>query len=98
MNVIKANKRSLLTNESLDDHILLATDGAPLKEFCSDAAIDLWWRDKLHRPNQRKRKKYKKCTSIKRPAVESSSSQSESEESDVKIDMLTEWENWMTPP
>ena len=69
MNVIKTNKRSSLTNKSLDDLLLLATDGAPLKEFCPDAAIDLWWTDKLCRPNQRKRKKYKKCTSAKRPTV-----------------------------
>ena len=95
MNVIKTNKRSSLTNESLDDLLLLTTDGAPLKDFCSDAAIDLWWRDKLRRPNQRKRKKYKKR---KQPAVGSSSSQSESKESDVQTDMLTEWDDWMTPP
>ena len=42
MNVIKTNKRSSLTDESLDDLLLLTTDGAPLKDFCSDAAIDLW--------------------------------------------------------
>ena len=41
MNVIKTNKRSLLSNDSLDDLLLLSIDGPPLNDFCADAAIDL---------------------------------------------------------
>ena len=86
MNVIKTNKRSLLSNESLDDLLLLSTDSVPLKEFCPDAAIDLWWKDKLRRPNQKKRREYMKRTNT---TVDSSStSSSESEESDSQTNHL----------
>ena len=33
MNVVKTNKRSLLTNESLDDLLVISTDSVPLKHF-----------------------------------------------------------------
>ena len=91
MNVIKTNKRSLLSNESLDDLLLLSTDSAPLKEFCPDAAIDLWWKDKLCRPNQKKRREYMKRTNTTTSTVDSSSSESE------ESNLLTEWDDWMTP-
>ena len=58
MNVIKTNKRSLLSNESLDDLLFLTNDVVPLKDFCPDSAIELWSSDKLRRPNQNKRKKH----------------------------------------
>ena len=59
-NVIKTDKRSLLSGESFDDLLLLNTDKVPLTSFVADQAIDLWWADKIRRPNQRPRKKYKK--------------------------------------
>ena len=52
MNVIKTNKRSLLCNKSLDDLLLLSIEGPPLKDFCPDTVIDLWWKEKLYRPHQ----------------------------------------------
>ena len=68
----------------------------PLKEFCPDAAIDLWWKDKLRRPNQKKRREYMKRTNT--TADSSSTSSSESEESDSQTNhlLLTEWDDWMT--
>ena len=36
LNVIKTNKRTSLSNESLDDLLLLTTDSVPLREFCPD--------------------------------------------------------------
>ena len=45
LNVIKTNKSTLLSNESLDDLLLLTTDSVPSKKFCPDEAIDLWWKD-----------------------------------------------------
>ena len=49
-NVIK--NRSLLSNESLDDLLLLNTDKVPLSSFNPERAIELWWNDKTRRPNQ----------------------------------------------
>lgn len=47
LNVIKTEKRTLLSNESLDD-------------LLPDSAIDIWWKEKVRQPNQRGRKNYKK--------------------------------------
>ena len=58
--VIKTDKRSILSGEFFDDLLLLNTDKVPLTSFVADQAIDLWWTDKIRRPNQRPRKKYKK--------------------------------------
>lgn len=49
------NKRTLLSNETLDDLLTLTSDQTPLNEFSADTAIDLWWNAKVRRPNQRKR-------------------------------------------
>ena len=90
LNVLKTNKRTSLSNESLDHLLLLTTDGIPLKHFCTDGSIDLWWRGKLRRPRQEKRKQYRKR---RLPTTDSSSvsSQSDSEaDSDVETDLLGE--------
>ena len=60
LNVIKTNKRTSLTNEALNDLLLIATESIPLSEFCPDPAIDLWWKARVRRPHQRKRKTYVK--------------------------------------
>ena len=90
MNVIKTNKRSVLSNESLDNLLMLSINGPPLKEFCPDAAIDLWWKDKLCRPHQHLRKDYAARTT----SSEGDSTEVEGEE---EIDMLTNWDDWMAP-
>ena len=91
MNVIKTNKRSVLSNESLDDLLLLSIEGPPMKEFSPDAAIDLWWKEKLRRPHQNPRRKYKKRSGLNLPEVDSSS-----EESDEEEDLLAQWDAWMS--
>ena len=102
LNVIKTNKRTSLSNESLDDLLLLTTDSVPLREFCPDEAIDLWWRDKVRRPNQSKRKQYKECTrnlTTHESTVSSSESETEpgsKEDSDAQSDLLSDWDEWMS--
>ena len=102
LNVIKTNKRTSLSNESLDDLLLLTTDSVLLREFCPDGAIDLWWKDKVRRPNQSKKKQYKKRTRSL-PTDESTVSSSESEteaeseeDSDAQSDLLADWDEWMS--
>ena len=51
VNVIKSTKRTQLSNQTLDDLLIVSTAGAPLEEFNPDHAIDLWWKHKLRRPN-----------------------------------------------
>ena len=43
LGTIKVNKRSRLTNQSLNDLLLLLSKKIPLKNFNPDQSIDLWW-------------------------------------------------------
>lgn len=99
MNVIKTNKRSLFSNESLDDLLLLSIDGPPLKDFSSDLAIDLWWNDKVRKPNQKPRTAASgSCAPTSSAPSPQDNSQSEEESSDNQLttDLLTEWDTLMT--
>ena len=49
LKVIKSERRSSLSKESL---LTLTVDAIPLKMFNPDASIELWWKDKVRRPNQ----------------------------------------------
>ena len=42
VNVIKSTKRTQLSNQTLDDLLIVSTAGASLEEFNPDHAIDLW--------------------------------------------------------
>ena len=59
LGVIKVNKRSLLSNEMLNDLLLLNSEKIPLDKFDPNPAIDLWWSAKARRPSQKSRKLYK---------------------------------------
>ena len=73
MKVIKTKKRSLLSNEALDDLLAITSKPVPLKEFSPDAAIDLWWKEKVCRPNQKPRKKCKRTKHTKSTPTASTS-------------------------
>ena len=98
MNVIKTNKRSLMSNNSLDDCLLLTVDGVPLSSFNPDAAIDLWWSDKQRRPSQQKRKLYKRHSKPKATNKSSDFEEDESDHnsSDTDPGILSDWDSWMT--
>ena len=49
MNVIKTNWRNCLGEDHLDDLMRIAIDGPPLPLWDASGAINLWWKDKLHR-------------------------------------------------
>ena len=55
VNVIKTDKRIQLSNDMLDDLTMV-----PLQDFSPDNATNLWWKEKVRRPNQSQRKAYKK--------------------------------------
>ena len=59
VNVIKSSNSTQLSNQTLDDLLIMSTVGIPVKEFNPDHAIDLWWKDKLCQPNQKLRAPYK---------------------------------------
>ena len=91
VNIIKTSKRNLLSNESLDDLLMLSIEGPPLKEYCPDTAVDLWWAAKTRRIHQNPRKKYKKRVQAGQSSTESSSDDDE----DSDDDLLSAWDEWM---
>lgn len=86
------DKRSCLTNESLDDLLLLKTSGITLTGFFADPSIDLWWSDKTRRPSQKKRKKYK---SQSYPDKSTSKEEDEASGESGDENMLEEWDELM---
>ena len=58
LGTIKVDTRSRLTNESLDDQLVVKCDKIPLANFDPNPSIDLWWSAKNRRPSQKKRKQY----------------------------------------
>ena len=60
MKNIRADKRSSMSNELLDDLLVINVDKVNIEEFKADHSIDLWWRSKTRRPNQTARKVYEK--------------------------------------
>ena len=95
VNLIKVNKRSSLSNESLDDLLVLNSERVPIQDFNPDPGINLWWESKTRRPAQKPRKRYKK-----RHSLHSSTKSKEPEsvhDSDPadhsQVDLLEEWDN-----
>ncbi len=87
LNIIKSDKRTQLSNESLNDLMTISTSGQTIEDFNPDPAIELWWKDKVRRPNQKPRKLYKH-----RQQDDSSSSDSDSDSL-----ILDTWDKWMDP-
>lgn len=87
LGTIKVDKRSQLTNVSLDDLLLLKSNKILLSSFNADPSIDLWLATKGRRPSQKKRKEYRPRRSDAPP--EDSSEDNEPE------DMLGFWDKMM---
>ena len=93
VSIIKTNKRILLSNDTLGDLLLLSTDQVPLQDFCPDAAVNLWWRSKSRRPDQRTRRPYRQrsagsSSSTPDTATDDLSVDSENDTSDSESDRL----------
>ena len=50
LGIVKVDKCSRLTNESLDDLLVLKSGSTPLAAFNANPSIDLWWSAKARRP------------------------------------------------
>ena len=114
VNVIKVDKRATLSNESLDDLLVLNADKIPIEDFTPNHSIDRWWESKTRRPRQRPRKKYAKrmqssgnassstdSTATLTPITTTATSTSGSDEesdSEGPQTILDKWDNWMQEP
>ena len=96
LKVIKVDKRASLGNSTLDDLLVLNADKIPLQDFNPDPSIDLWWKAKTRRPNQ---KEYKKRPSERMRSGESKekddSDSEDAEETDTSAVLLNDWDEWM---
>ena len=98
VNIIKTDKRSLLSNDTLDDLLLLTSDNVPIEDFCANPAIDLWWKSKVRRPDQSLRKPYKKCSlelTSSTTDTERNECESESDSDACYSNTLTDWDSFM---
>lgn len=93
MKKIKVDKRSSMSNELLDDLLVINVDKVNIEKFKADHSIDLWWRSKMRRPNQTARKVYEKRKEVK--GTSSTSIDSDSSDSLTDGDILGEWDHWM---
>ena len=103
--VIKSEKRSTLSNESLDNLLVLNSEKIPLQKFNPDHSIDMWWDSKRRRPQQKARKKYAKWFSVQSSTDSSGAAttsdtcdlmDSEAEsDSDSLQNILDDWDNWI---
>ena len=82
VDVIKTEKRTRLCNEALD-LLMITANNVPLKDFNPEAAITLWSKEKIRRPNQKERRKYKRR---KTDVIEVDNSDSE------ELDLLECWD------
>ena len=86
---IKVDKHSCLSNESLDDLLIMNSPRIPIKNFNPDPSIDPWWSAKARRPFQKERKEYRPRSSDY-PGPSTSQDIREDSESEAE-DMLECW-------
>ena len=58
MKVVKTNHRTSLLTSTLDDLMEINVEGPTPESFSAADAVQLWWADRIRRPNQRARKDY----------------------------------------
>ena len=88
MKEIKRNKRSLLSNETLDDLLLISTAEVSMTQFDADPAIKLWWNDKVRRPVRKV-----KVPGSAEELDESDDSSSSSDSEDNSMHLLSDWDS-----
>jgi len=76
LNVIKTEKRTALSNDTMDDLLVITTTKCALKDFSPDTSIKLWWEAKTRRPHQCKRKHYAACKKSTHSTVSTSTTSS----------------------
>jgi hypothetical protein len=87
LKAMNMERRASLSNETLNNLLVINIDPVPFEEYNPDPAIQMWWDDKVRRTNQKTR-----SGSI---GGESSKNQSESGESIIEGITLDDWDEWI---
>ncbi len=52
LKVIKTDRRCSLQTSTLDDLLEVNLEGPDIMDYSSASAVELWWQDRMRRPNQ----------------------------------------------
>ena len=93
--LIIGDRQTWLTNESLDDLLVLNSDKVPLPMFDPNPSIDLWWSEKTRQPSQTARKQKSARGEANQPSTSQAANCEEmNSESDTEPDdILHDWDN-----
>ena len=83
MKLIKTNRQSCLSGDTLDHLLRINVEGPPLSDWDATGAVDSWWKDKSRRLGG------------KETHQRASTSATHSEEESTSLS-LEEWDAWMT--
>ena len=81
-----------MSNQLLDDLLAINVEKVCVEDFNPDDSIDIWWKAKVRRPNQKERKEYRK--SVSAAMTTSCDMDDDSDSSDSTTDML-DWDCWL---
>ena len=88
MKVVKTDRRTSLLTSTLDDLMEINVEGPTPENFSADNTVQLWWADRIRRPNQGTRKEY-------RPRA-TDNTVSESSDSEPEEFALDDWDRLFT--
>ena len=91
MKNIKQEKRSSMSNELLDDLLVINVKKVNVEDYKADDSIELWWKAKTRRLNQQQRKEYRK----KQGGIQDTQSSSDTNSDSSDTDILQDWDSWM---
>ena len=94
LKLIKADRRCSLSNDTLDDLLILNADRVPLQDFNPGAEIDLWWKSKTRRLNQLPRKQYAKHQDAAKNNREIETDHESEDEAGESV-LLNDWDEWL---
>ena len=88
LKVVKTDRRTSLLTSTLDDLMEINVEGPTPESFSADDAVQLWWADRMRRPNQGARKQYQSRAT--------DSTLSESSDSEPEEFALDDWDRLFT--
>ena len=80
-----------MSNELLDDLLVINVEKVNAEDFKADDSIELWWKAKTQRPNQQQRKEYRK----KQGEIQDTHNSSDTDSDSTDTDILEDWDSWM---
>ena len=87
-----------MSNQLLDDLLAINVERVSVEDFNPDDSIEIWWKAKTRRPNQKERKEYRKSETHVSAATTTScdmDDDSDSSDSTTSQDDMLDWDCWL---